>query len=54
VNAQSIVVAGNPLYNPDFGITAAANLVITGAVANNLSRFNGERIVNFTVSPGGR
>ena len=53
VNAQSIVVTGNPLYNPDFGITAAANLVITGAVANNLCRFNGERIVNFTVSPKG-
>lgn len=56
VNAQSISVTGggNPLYNPEIGITAAANLVITGAVANNLSRFNGERITNFTVSPGGR
>jgi hypothetical protein len=56
VNAQSISVTGggNPLYNPDFGVTITANLVITGAVANNLTRFNGERIVNFTVSPGGR
>jgi hypothetical protein len=55
INAQSISVAGggNPLYNPEIGITAAANLVITGAVANNLSRFNGERIINFTVSPKG-
>jgi hypothetical protein len=53
VNAQSISVTGNPLYNPEIGITAAANLVITGAVANNLSRFNGIRITNFQVSPKG-
>ena len=53
VNAQSISVTGNPLYNPEIGITAAANLVITGAVANNLSRFNGIRIINFQVSPKG-
>jgi hypothetical protein len=53
VNAQSISVTGNPLYNPEIGITASANLVITGAVANNLARFNGERIINFTVSPKG-
>ena len=55
INAQSIGVTGggNPLYNPEIGITAAANLVITGAVANNLSRFNGIRITNFTVSPKG-
>jgi hypothetical protein len=53
VNAQSISVTGNPLYNPEIGTTAAANLVITGAVANNLTRHNGERIINFTVSPKG-
>ena len=53
VNAQSITVTGNPLYNPEIGIAASANLVITGAVANNLARFNGERIINFTVSPKG-
>jgi hypothetical protein len=59
INAQSIGVAGggNPLYNPEAGSSAtkhAANLVITGATANALARFNGERIINFTVSPGGR
>ena len=59
INAQSIGVTGggNPLYNPEAGSSAtkhAANLVITGATANALSRFNGERIINFTVSPGGR
>jgi len=56
INAQSISVTGggNPLYNPEIGITAAANLVITGAVANNLSRHNGIRITNFQVSPLGR
>jgi hypothetical protein len=55
INAQSIGVTGggNPLYNPEIGITAAANLVITGAVANNLGRFNGIRITNFQVSPKG-
>lgn len=53
VNAQSITVTGNPLYNPEIGITAAANLVITGAVANNLNRHNGIRIINFQVSPKG-
>ena len=53
INAQSISVTGNPLYNPEIGIAASANLVITGAVANNLARFNGERIVNFQVSPKG-
>jgi hypothetical protein len=53
VNAQSITVTGNPLYNPEIGTTAAANLVITGAVANNLSRHNGIRIINFQVSPKG-
>ena len=58
INAQSIGVTGggNPLYNPEAGSNPtkhAANLVITGAVANNLARFNGERIINFTVSPKG-
>ena len=53
VNAQSISVTGNPLYNPEQGTTHAANLVITGAVANNLSNGWGNRITNFTVSPKG-
>jgi hypothetical protein len=58
INAQSIGVTGggNPLYNPEAGANAtkhAANLVITGATANGLARFNGERITNFTVSPKG-
>ena len=53
INAQSITVTGNPLYNPEQGTTHAANLVITGAVANNLSNGWGNRITNFTVSPKG-
>jgi hypothetical protein len=58
INAQSIGVTGggNPLYNPEAGSNPtrhAANLVITGATANALARFNGERIINFTVSPRG-
>jgi hypothetical protein len=58
INAQSIGVTGggNPLYNPEAGSNPtkhAANLVITGATANALARFNGERIINFTVSPKG-
>jgi hypothetical protein len=58
INAQSIGVTGggNPLYNPEAGANPtrhAANLVITGATANALARFNGERIINFTVSPKG-
>ena len=53
VNAQSITVTGNPLYNPEQGTTHAANLVITGAVANALSNGWGSRITNFTVSPKG-
>lgn len=53
VNAQAITVTGNPLYNPDDGTTASANLVITGATANNLLNGIGERITNFRVSPKG-
>jgi hypothetical protein len=58
VNAQSITVTGggNPIYNPEAGSNPtrhAANLVITGATANGLTRFNGERLTNFTVSPRG-
>jgi len=53
INAQSITVTGNPLYNPEQGTTHAANLVITGAVANGLSNGWGSRITNFTVSPKG-
>jgi hypothetical protein len=53
INAQSILVTGNPLYNPEQGTTHAANLVITGAVANGLSNGWGARITDFTVSPRG-
>jgi len=53
VNAQSITVSGNPLYNPDQSITHSANLVITGAVANNVLDGLGRRITTFTVRPGG-
>lgn len=53
VNAQSISVTGNPIYNPDFGVAVTANLVITGAVANNLSNQSGTRITNFVVSKNG-
>jgi len=42
-----------PLYNPEIGITAAANTTITGAVANGLNNGFGTRITNFTVSPRG-
>ena len=50
VNAQSIVVSGMPLYNPDDGTTMpGANLVITGAVANNLLDGAGNRIGTFRV-----
>ena len=46
---------GNPLYNPDDGTTQAANLVITGAVANNLLDGAGVRISTFKVArPAGQ
>jgi len=59
VNAQSISVVGggNSLYYPEAGsnpTTHAANLVITGAVANNLSNQSGARITDFVVSVNGR
>ena len=49
VNAQAITVTGNPLYNPEQTTTHSANLTITGAVANNLLNFVGERITTFQV-----
>lgn len=52
VNAQSLVSTGggNPLYNPDDGITKAANLVLTGAVSNAISRGDGRFLgTTFTV-----
>ena len=58
VAAQNIRVngGGNPLYNPDDGATMpAANLVITGAVANNLLDGAGVRISTFQVArPAGQ
>lgn len=53
VNAQAITVAGMPLYNPEQTTTHAANVTITGAVANNLLDGIGRRITNFTVRLGG-
>lgn len=53
VNAQTITVTGNPLFNPDKGITHSANLVITGAIANGLNNSVGTRITNFVVSKNG-
>lgn len=54
VNAQSITLTGMPLYNPDLGTThPGANLVITGAVANNLLNGLGARINTFQVSKSG-
>ena len=52
IQAQSIRVhqGGNPLYNPDDGTTQAANLVITGAVSNNLLDGVGVRIGSFKVA----
>ena len=53
ISAQSISGTGNPVYNPEQDITHAANLTITGAVANNLQSGTGSRITTFTVRPGG-
>lgn len=53
INAQTITVTGNPFYNPDDGITAQANLVITGAVSNNLLNTFGQRITTFQVRARG-
>ena len=58
IAAQNIRVngGGNPLYNPDDGTAMpAANLVITGAVANNLLNGAGVRISTFQVArPAGQ
>ena len=57
INGQSITSAGggNPLYNPDDGTTQAANLVVTGAVSNNLLNGAGGRITTFQVArPAGQ
>lgn len=53
INAQSIGVTGNPVYNPEINTVCSANLTITGAVANNLLDGGGTRISTFTVSPKG-
>ena len=57
INGQSITSAGggNPLYNPDDGTTQAANLVVIGAVSNNLLDSAGSRITTFQVArPAGQ
>ena len=48
-----VAVSGMPIYNPEIGITGAANTTITGAVENGLNNGFGNRINNFTVSPKG-
>jgi hypothetical protein len=53
INAQSISVTGNPLYDPEVGVYRAANLVITGASANNLLDGVGNRITSFNVRVNG-
>jgi hypothetical protein len=49
IDAQTLSVTGNPLYNPEMGIVYSANLVVTGAVSNNLLNFAGSRITSFSV-----
>lgn len=55
VQAQAISVAGggNPIYNPEIGVTASANLTIVGAVSNNMVDGAGSIITTFQVSPEG-
>lgn len=53
INAQTVAVTGNPLYDPEVGVYRSANLVITGATANNLVDGVGNRINTFTVRIGG-
>ena len=55
IPAQTISVTGTPLYNPDIGAVsyATANLVITGAVSNNLLDGSGSRIGSFQVRRNG-
>lgn len=55
VQAQAITVAGggNPIYNPEIGVSASANLTIVGAVSNNMLNGPGGIITTFQVSPEG-
>ena len=55
VQSQSITVAGggNPVYNPEIGVSATANLTIVGAVSNNVLNGVGGRITSFQVSAKG-
>ena len=54
VPAQTISITGNPLYNPDVSaVHSTANLVITGAVSNNLCDGSGNRIGSFQVRRNG-
>jgi len=55
VESQSITVAGggNPIYNPEIGVSASANLTIVGAVSNNMVDGSGSIITTFNVSPEG-
>lgn len=56
IAAQTLSVTGMPLYNPDEGNTkSSANLVMTGAVSNNLMNGIGTRISTFQVAkPAGQ
>jgi hypothetical protein len=55
VESQAISVAGggNPIYNPEIGVSASANLTIVGAVSNNMVDGSGLTITTFNVSPEG-
>ena len=54
IGSQTIGLgSGQPLYNPDRDTTHTANLVVTGAVSNNLLDGHGVRTTTFTVTPGG-
>jgi hypothetical protein len=51
INAQTISVTGNPLYNPEKSIVYSANLVIAAPVSNNLIDGVGSTITTFQVAP---
>lgn len=53
IEAQSISVSGNPVYNPEIGVQASANLTIVGAVSNNIVSGTGSIIGSFAVGPEG-
>ena len=54
INVQTMAATGNPLYNPERGITAAANLQIAAPVSNNLVDGKGTIVTTFRVAPRNR